>query len=308
MPAVAEEPLLVSRFRAFYRQVLRLREAVESARFGSSVEETARELSAEPLETPGRDTADDPGRETPERPRGRAIDVDSVRLELLAVLERQSRDSADGGEGGGPYLYVTEEARYAMAALADEVFLNADWEGRSPWKGQLLEAHLFESRRAGEAIFERIDDLLARPDPARNDLAYIYLMLLGLGFQGKYRDHPDGQSILAAYGRRLFVFLAHRQPELQETTHHLFPEAYERFPGGRTGPRLPHLRPWLLAFVLLLVIWLVVAHGVWEGVSAELADLLESAPTEGYGSTVEGSAGDGTATDAPVRDGPSEGG
>ena len=290
MPALADEPLLVSRFREFYRQVLRLREAVEAARYGSSVEETARELSGEPTTrpgeilrtTPGGDREDEIGREpgegSGEGSRGTAVDVDSVRLELLSVLERQSRTS-DGEEGGGPYRYVTDEARFAMAALADEVFLNADWEGRRPWKGQLLEAHLFESRRAGEAIFERIDELLAHPDPARNDLAYIYLMLLGLGFQGKYRDHPDGSSVLAAYGRRLFVFLAHRRPELQETTHHLFPEAYERFPGGRTGPRLPHLRPWILAFVLLAVVWLAVGHGIWDGLSHEIHDLLEGPAT-----------------------------
>lgn len=287
MPVPADEPLLVSRFRDFYRQVLRLREAVEAARYGSSVEETARELSEEPTTRPGGDTEEEIDREPEERSRGTAIDVDSVRLELLSTLERQSRTS-DGEEGGGPYQYVTDEARYAMAALADEVFLNADWEGRRLWKGQLLEAHLFESRRAGEVIFERIDELLAHPDPARNDLAYIYLMLLGLGFQGKYRDHPDGESVLAAYGRRLFVSLAHRNPDLQDTTHHLFPEAYERFPGGRTGTRLPHLRPWILAFVLLAVIWLVVGHGIWDGLSREIHDLLEgratpSATTEARG-------------------------
>lgn len=278
MAAAAQEPMLVSRFREFYRQVLRLREAVEGTGRASSIEETARGLSEAPSEGIGEGPEPDEGLDEWEgtQPSPSAVDVDSVRLELLAVLERQSRDP---DAGGGPYQYVTDEARYAMAALADEVLLNADWEGRRPWKGQLLEAHLFESRRAGEAIFERIDELLAHPDPARNDLAYIYLMLLGLGFQGKYRDHPEGPSVLAAYGRRLFVFLAHRQPELQETTHHLFPEAYERFPGGRTGPRLPHLRPWILAFVLLLVIWLAVGHGVWTGLSEGINDLLERTPS-----------------------------
>jgi len=210
------------------------------------------------------------------RPAGSAVDVDSVRLELLAVLESQSWDSPGEGEA---HRQVIDETRYAMAALADEVFLNAAWEGRRPWKGHLLEAHLFESRGAGEVIFERIDDLIAHPDPARNDLASIYLMLLGLGFQGKYRDQAGGQSTLAAYGRRLFVYLAHRQPELQETTHHLFPEAYERFPGGRTGPRLPHLRPWILGFVLLLTLWLAAAHGIWNRLSTRLDVIVNGVQT-----------------------------
>jgi type VI secretion system protein ImpK len=296
MAGVAQEPLLVSRFREFYRHVLRLREAVEGAGRASSIEETARSLSetpsGSPHETLGGESPEDTAEHLVEpRRTGSAVDVDSVRLELLAVLESQSRDSGEGG--GGAYPQVIDEARYAMAALADEVFLNADWEGRRPWKGHLLEAHLYESRRAGEAIFERIDELLDHPDPARNDLAYIYLMLLGLGFQGKYRDHPNGASVLAAYGRRLFVFLAQREPELQETTHHLFPEAYERFPGGRTGVRLPHLRPWILAFLLLLVIWLLVAHGVWQGLTAELEGLVQGAPTEVQNPTGTGPEGGG---------------
>jgi type VI secretion system protein ImpK len=167
------------------------------------------------------------------------------------------------------------EAQYVMAALADEAFLHLDWSGREGWSANLLEQKLFKTHRAGEEVFERIDQLLARRDPFYLDLAQVYLMALALGFEGKFREAPDGGRRLASYRRRLLEFLAEREPELLDAGRDLVPEAYESTLDQERGRRLPHLRPWVVAGVGVLALWVAIGHLLWNDLIADLDPLLQ---------------------------------
>ncbi|MDZ7714372.1 MAG: DotU family type IV/VI secretion system protein [Rhodovibrio sp.] len=119
--------------------------------------------------------------------------ADRVFRRLNAVLDRYAHSLRETGSG----LYFAE-ADYALAALADELLLHSiDWTGAELWREFLLERARFGTEAAGDRLFERIDALRAQPDPASSELAGVYLSVLALGFQGRYRHaEPAGEDAL----------------------------------------------------------------------------------------------------------------
>ena len=123
----------------------------------------------------------------------------AVRDRLLAAL--RSQDAELSRSINGKALGYYREAQYAMVAVADEVFVRLAWNGATYWASNLLETERFATRRAGQAVFERIDGLLERADPDDKELAAVYLTALALGFQGKYADRFDGAPSTATAAR-----------------------------------------------------------------------------------------------------------
>ena len=180
---------------------------------------------------------------------------------LLGLLNRQE---AEVRRSGGEYAAVIyRRAQYVMAALADEIFLYLDWPGREAWRANLLEFKLFQSYRAGEEIFHRIEALLRTRDPADAELGKIYLMALALGFRGQLRG-PEAQARIDWYRRELYTFLTNRDPGMPRDPHSLFPEAYQsNVEAAGAGRRLSAVRRWMLAGLLLALLWILVSHRVW---------------------------------------------
>ncbi len=189
---------------------------------------------------------------------------------LVNLLERQALAARAGGGDLAAELY--SHAQFVMAALADEVFLNLDWPGREQWRANLLEAKFFGSHRAGDIFFTRLDDLLARRGAVYTDLAYVYLMALGLGFEGRYRGEAGAEVALAGYRQRLFRFIFHRESSLDEEA--LVPQAYGVTLEEGTGRRLPYLKPWILAGVAVVVLWFVLSFPIWWRLTGELEQIL----------------------------------
>lgn len=243
------ESFLTAQFHDFYREVVRLKRQVER---GEWVFESGEERKAEAGDRPA---------------------PSAVWQSLLTLLERQTLAARRTGGDFASEIY--RQAQYLMVALADEIFLNLDWGGRESWQQRLLEAELFQSHRAGEELFGRLDRLLLRRDPVHLDLARLYLFALSLGFQGKYRGLPDGDFQLTNYRRRLFNFIKGRDPE-PEATEHLFPEAYASTLDQGAKSQLPHLRPWLIAFAVLISLWIVAAHPVWRNLIADMEPAIRS--------------------------------
>ena len=162
-----------------------------------------------------------------------------------------------------------------MAALADEIFLYLDWPGREAWRANLLEFKLFQSYRAGEEIFRRIEALLRTRDPADSELAKIYLMAIALGFRGQ----PRGRG--AGAGGRLPARALHLpdQPRPGDTARAAvavpggLPE--QRRGVGGAGRRLSAARRWLLAGLLLALVWILVSHRIWLGSVEDLSPLVD---------------------------------
>jgi type VI secretion system protein ImpK len=187
---------------------------------------------------------------------------------LLSILERQALEA--GREGGDFGVELYRKAQYAMAALADETFLNLNWIGREAWRQHLLESRLFGSHRAGDELFEKIDELLRARDSLHLELARVYLMVLALGFQGKFRGKPGAEEDVASYRRRLFRFIFSRDPEAVRGNGNLMPQAYAETLDVPRAVQLPYLKPWVWAMVLIVILWAGLAHLMWESAIGQL--------------------------------------
>ncbi|HKO56415.1 MAG TPA: DotU family type IV/VI secretion system protein [Thermoanaerobaculia bacterium] len=237
---------LIDAFQQFYGEVIRLKARVSGATW--SVEEAAERTNDV---TPG-----------------------GVWKKLLAILERQALEA--GREGGDFGVELYRRAQYAMAALADETFLHLDrWIGREEWRKHLLESRLFGSHRAGDELFERIDELLRDRESMHMELARVYLMVLALGFQGKFRGKPRAEEELASYRRRLFRFIFNRDPEAVRGNDSLVPQAYAETLDVPRAVQLPYLKPWVWAMVLIVVVWVGVSHLMWESAVSKLQPYVD---------------------------------
>jgi len=76
------------------------------------------------------------------------------------------------------------DAKYAIAAFADEQILRSQWPGRNQWMAQPLQLLYFNENTAGEGFFHRAAALQGQP--ARAHVLEIYYLCLCLGFQGQY--------------------------------------------------------------------------------------------------------------------------
>jgi type VI secretion system protein ImpK len=237
MPAAAqtEDAFVLNCFREFYAQVIRLRRGVLSNPWGIARGDSS----------PERDEA---------LRQGAAQRVSDL---LLATLERQALES--GRRAGEPGAEFYREAQYVMSTLADEVFLNLEWEGRGAWAANLLETRLFGSHVGGDLFFRRLDALLHEQDAVKRPLAGVYLMALSLGFQGRHRGRGASDT-LAEYRRRAFAFVFPGHRSVLGGERRLFPQAYEHTAGGGSPIRLPHARRWIAAAVAVFLLYLLVSH------------------------------------------------
>ncbi|HEX4955275.1 MAG TPA: DotU family type IV/VI secretion system protein [Thermoanaerobaculia bacterium] len=193
---------------------------------------------------------------------------------LASLLERQALAHHAGRGDVGAELQ--RQAHYVMAAVVDELFLKLDWPGREAWKSHLLEARLFGSHRAGEVFFSRLDKLLAWRDPIYTDLATVYLVALGLGFQGKFRGRPEAERELALYRQRLFRMLHGRDPGLAAQEGPLIPQAYAATLGEGTIRQLSYLKTWGLVAVGVIALWLAASVWIWGWLAKDLRSILET--------------------------------
>jgi type VI secretion system protein ImpK len=116
---------------------------------------------------------------------------------------------------------------YAMAAIADEIFLNIDWDGKWYWEENMIESRFFSSQLAGDEIFHRIDALLDDNEPLSVNLAEVYIKMLSIGFKGKYRGLDDESIQIDTYRHKLFDFIATTDSGAQiSSEHQLFQKEY----------------------------------------------------------------------------------
>jgi type VI secretion system protein ImpK len=191
---------------------------------------------------------------------------------LLSLLERQSLEAVH--DGGGFAAEVYRGAQYAMAAYADEVFLNLQWAGRDTWRDHLLESRLFGTHRAGDELFERIETLLGNRDTAYSELARVYLIVLALGFQGKFRGLSDAEQQIEPYRHRLFRFIFKREPLAVRGAEEVMPQAYATTLNESRSSQLPYLRPWLWAAAVVVLLWVAGAHWIWDDATSRLETLV----------------------------------
>ncbi|MEK8020656.1 MAG: DotU family type IV/VI secretion system protein [Candidatus Parabeggiatoa sp.] len=197
--------------------------------------------------------------------------------QLISLLERQSINAAQRGGEQGARMY--REAQYLMVAYADEFFLHLlNWKGQEAWRGtQLLEVKMFNSQASGERVFDNLKILLKQRDPITLELARLYLIVLGLDFQGQYRNKDDAGQ-LQNYRRQLFFFITQRDPsELDDYLHYdtnkrLCPDAYAyTLKASKEKQRwLPSLYKWYILLIVIGIGLLISSSVLWHAASQDL--------------------------------------
>ncbi len=271
------DSFLLARFREFYHEVIRLKQQIASTGWMASpspvavaaVEQPAMAVAEAPV---GDDAAGETGTENTEIDEPENV-ANQVWQRLLYLLERQE---ISANRFGGEYVReLYKDAQFVMAALADETFLQLNWEGRESWHSNLLEAKLFQTHAAGDIFFQKVDTLLKHRDPVQADLAKVYLMALAFGFQGKFRGQEQGQERLDFYRRELFNFIFHRSPDILSESKHFCPEAYLHNIGEGVGLKLEHPQKWFLYLALVLAVLFFVSHNIWGFLTDDLYVVIE---------------------------------
>lgn len=262
---------LLDQFREFFREVTILRD--QALRGG--IDDTGDYEDTEAEDAVATDSSEDaPPPPLPWRSEGdsSALNAEKALQHLQSVLELQALEA---GRRGGDYgVQYYKEAQYVMAVLADEIFLNLNWPGRSAWKSDLLETRLFGTYNAGEQFFKRLQNLLETGDQVRSELAIVYLLALSLGFKGRYRG-MSSTSRLDDYRRQLFHYISKRQPELMDEAMRLCPQAYDHTAREATIRWLPSPTRWYGLLAASILLYILVSHFVWSSVTADLHALLD---------------------------------
>lgn len=192
---------------------------------------------------------------------------------LQATIEDQALTAKYGGDSFVESYF--NEAQFIMVALADEIFLNLDWPGKTYWESNLLEQSVYGTHSAGQVFFDKLKKLLKNKSPAQKELAILYLNALGLGFQGKYR-HFNDVGALHTYRSRLFTFINRREPYLFKQHIHIFPDAYSHTLEASQAKQLPTLRNWYILIAGLTITYLLVSWIIWYSATSELLAIINN--------------------------------
>jgi len=206
---------------------------------------------------------------------GHEIDAAGAHDRLVALLRRQESDARRSSGSYGLETY--RRAMYAMAALGDEILLHGDGAAERQWMSHLLETTLFRSQRAGEKVFDDIEEMQSF-GAAGVELAQVYLAVLGLGFQGYYSGVEQPDRAIAPQRQKLFR-LAYGEPLVAGGSSHIAAAAYASTITDGEGGKLPHLKPWIYALVLLVILYIAAGTVLWQSFVADLNPLVKAVGT-----------------------------
>ncbi len=97
-------------------------------------------------------------------------------------------------------------ARYILCTLLDESAASTPWGGSGAWSGNSLLVQFHNETWGGEKVFQLMSKLAENVDANRNLLELLYVVL-GLGFQGRYRVIENGDTQLDSVRQRLAQLL-----------------------------------------------------------------------------------------------------
>lgn len=152
------------------------------------------------------------------------------------------------------------DAKFALAAFADEIIYHSNWPGKTQWLSNPLQLQFFQINTAGDGFFTNLDNLYGQR--GRAHVAQIYFLCLALGFQGKYRLRQQEGLTAVVEGLGNFVALSEGGGEV------LAPNAERKDGGGGAVRReLPFLAV-ALGFLVLAVVIIIILRVV-IGMSAD---------------------------------------
>ncbi len=191
-------------------------------------------------------------------------EVPSVPQQILNRLEAllQSQYAQMETRGGALAAQYYQEAQYVMAALTDETFINLQWKGKKVWEDNLLESRLYNTQDAGDEFFKKLNAFLETRDHTSSDVAMVYLLSLGLGFQGKFRGEED-QKILSQYKKNLYGVIEDQPPQFLEGYRKFFPQAYAFTLDPRSPSEAPNTQAWYYILATTAVGFVIAFYILW---------------------------------------------
>ncbi|MDR1551547.1 MAG: DotU family type IV/VI secretion system protein [Holosporaceae bacterium] len=200
---------------------------------------------------------------------GNAVDYNALYKSLGAIIQ-----AALESEENSSFITSSKEIIYAMAAIADEVFLSMEWVGKKYWEENMLEQRYFGSQVAGEKIFHQIDSTVTKNEPLSVEKAEIYLKILALGFKGKYREVDNESIAIDSHIAKLSKFIEKNNRSLFLVGNRLFQKEYTYTIHTIHRKFLPDtaIIGYICAFFLF--IFLVMSTVVWIFETKDLRRLL----------------------------------
>lgn len=200
-------------------------------------------------------------------PQKAAYAMQSALIEITTALGRDTNLRLAQTE-----LDVAKALQYAFVALVDEILLNTDWYGKAIWIDYLLEESVFNTRKSGELLFDRIKAAMSVRNQPCLEIAEVYLHCLNLGFLGKYRDTAQWLENVSKSRKNLFFFLYQYAPDLKRATCVLAEPAELNL--IKTEPRQRSLADkvrWYLYVLAIFSIPFLISCPLWWHLSSQLS-------------------------------------
>jgi type VI secretion system protein ImpK len=146
--------------------------------------------------------------------------------------------------------------RYILCTLLDESAASTPWGGSGVWSANSLLVQFHNETRGGEKVFQLMSKLAENVGANRNLLELLYVVL-GLGFQGRYRVLDNGEAQLDAVRQRLAQML---------TQGRSFDRALSPRWQGVSAPRqglAEGLPLWLIGTALLILLAIIYVGFRW---------------------------------------------
>ena len=249
------ESPIVHGFQAFYYELLRQKEKALSSFFSPEAADTS---------TNSEDTG------TTKETNVVEGCVVGIQKKLISIIENVS-NTMRAKSGINP-KYISD-AKYVMAVLADEIFLNLRWEGAKFWRYTLLEKQIFQTEIAGDKFFSMMDEVIS--DFNNEEMAFLYLMTLSLGFKGRYRDIENSDEHLGWYKDRLYSILNTKSARLYfPGRSHMIESCYEYTNTENDESLLPDYRFWSWCVLTVVFVYIVVSYIVWAGITDDISEIL----------------------------------
>jgi type VI secretion system protein ImpK len=125
-------------------------------------------------------------------------DPAGLHAQLLARLQEFEKSAQDAGV---PQPKVVA-ARYVLCTFIDEVVAATPWGASGTWAKHNLLQEFHDERDGGEKSF-RLLERLGQDVAANLDMLELFFVCIKLGFEGRYRDKPNGSTQLDAIAARL---------------------------------------------------------------------------------------------------------
>jgi type VI secretion system protein ImpK len=159
------------------------------------------------------------------------------------------------------------DAKFALAAFADEVIYHSSWPGKTQWLSNPLQLQFFGINTAGDGFYVNLDNMHGQR--GRDHVAQIYFLCLALGFQGKYRLRQQEGLAQVVEGLGNYVALSTGAGEA------LAPNAERKDgTGGAVRRELPYLAV-ALGFLILALLVVIVLKIIIGAQANSVSDAIQ---------------------------------